>query len=113
MMFRKMAHGWFRTGNVPYNDFIKALLLNDVDAMNDFINEIALETLSSFDIAKSAAKTNMLKRQQYRIRSAMAAFSSAMAEAWLWRRVFSATASQLPEFGQRSPKLLPLHHFNA
>ena len=42
-MFEDMVKGWFGgEGESAYNDFIKALLLNDVDAMNDFMNEIAL-----------------------------------------------------------------------
>lgn len=36
-----------------YNDFIKALLLDDVDAMNEYINRVALETFSSFDTGKN------------------------------------------------------------
>ena len=33
-MFRKMIRGWFQKSNVRYNDFIKALLVDDVDYMN-------------------------------------------------------------------------------
>ncbi len=55
-MFEDMVKGWFGgEGEAAYNDFIKALLLNDVDAMNDFMNEIALLSFSSFDTAKSAS----------------------------------------------------------
>lgn len=36
-----------------YNDFIKALLLDDVDAMNEYINRVALETFSSFDTGRN------------------------------------------------------------
>ena len=55
-MFEDMVKGWFGgEGESAYNDFIKALLLNDVDAMNDFMNEIALVSFSSFDTAKSAS----------------------------------------------------------
>lgn len=54
--FRGFFNGWFGgEGESVYNDFIKALLLNDVDAMNDFMNEIALVSFSSFDTAKSAS----------------------------------------------------------
>lgn len=38
-----------------YNSFIRALLLDDVDAMNEFMNKIALQSFSSFDTAKSAS----------------------------------------------------------
>ncbi len=55
-MFEDMVKGWFGgEGESAYNDFIKALLLNDVDAMNDFMNEIALVSFSNFDTAKSAS----------------------------------------------------------
>ena len=55
-MFEDMVKGWFGgEGEAAYNDFIKALLLNDVDAMNDFMNEISLLSFSSFDTAKSAS----------------------------------------------------------
>ena len=62
MMFEDMIRDWFGAEDVPYNDFLKALLLNDVEAMNEFMNEIALVTFSSFDIAKSAAKSDAPER---------------------------------------------------
>lgn len=41
-----MAKGWFGGGTeTAYNNFIKALLINDVDAMNGFMNKIALHSL--------------------------------------------------------------------
>ncbi len=55
IMFRNMVHGWF-TGNVSdYNDFIKALLLGDVEAMNEYMNRVACETFSFFDTGKRAS----------------------------------------------------------
>ena len=48
-MFHSMIQEWFAKPTVKYNDFIKALLLDDLDAMNDFMNRIARETFSSFD----------------------------------------------------------------
>lgn len=56
-MFARMIRGWFGGRNrQDYNDFIKALLIDDVDAMNEFMNRIALQSFSSFDIAKGAAE---------------------------------------------------------
>ncbi len=57
LMFRKMVKGWFRIDeeDSAYNNFVKALLLDDVDAMNEFINKIALQSFSSFDVAKNAS----------------------------------------------------------
>lgn len=51
-MFRKMIRGWFQKSNVRYNDFIKALLVDDVDYMNEYMNQISLQTFSSFDTGK-------------------------------------------------------------
>ncbi len=51
-MFRKMIRGWFQKSNVRYNDFIKALLADDVDYMNEYMNQISLQTFSSFDTGK-------------------------------------------------------------
>lgn len=49
MMFRSMIRDWFSGEDVPYNDFIKALLLGDVKAMNRYMNKVALATFSYFD----------------------------------------------------------------
>ncbi len=48
-MFQNMVRGWFENSNSDYNDFIKALLLDDVDAMNEYMNRVALSTFSYFD----------------------------------------------------------------
>ena len=50
-MFYGMIGGWFQNNN-NYNDFIKALLLDDLDAMNEYMNRVALQTFSYFDIGK-------------------------------------------------------------
>ncbi len=55
-MLRKMIRDWFRHPAARYNDFIKALLLGDIDAMNEFMNDIALQSFSSFDAAKNASE---------------------------------------------------------
>ncbi len=62
MMFEDMIRGWFSGEDVPYNGFIKALLLNDTEAMIEFMETIALTTFSSFDIAESAAKNDAPER---------------------------------------------------
>ena len=62
-MFRRMVKGWFG-GNteIPYNNFIKALLINDIDGMNEYMNKIALYSFSSFDIAKSVSDDDAPER---------------------------------------------------
>ena len=62
MMFEDMIRGWFGGEDVPYSDFIKALLLNDIEAMNEFMETIALRTFSCFDIAESTAKNDAPER---------------------------------------------------
>lgn len=50
LMFRNMIKGWFaKTSKTPYNNFIKALLLGNITAMNTYMNRVALNTFSSFD----------------------------------------------------------------
>lgn len=52
IMFENMIRGWFAENN-SYNAFIKALLLDDVKAMNLYMNRVALETFSYFDTGKA------------------------------------------------------------
>ena len=52
-MFETMIKGWFQAAG-GYSDFIKALLLGDVDAMNDYMNKVSLQTFSSFDTGGSS-----------------------------------------------------------
>lgn len=53
IMFRSMVRSWFDAASSHYNDFIKALLLDDVKAMNTFMNKITAEMFSCFDTGKS------------------------------------------------------------
>ena len=47
-MFENMVDSWFQIDD-SYNDFIKALLRADVEAMNEYMNRFALSTISYFD----------------------------------------------------------------
>lgn len=49
-MFENMVNSWFQEDD-NYNDFIKALLRADIDAMNEYMNRFALNTISYFDAA--------------------------------------------------------------
>ena len=51
-MFYLMVRGWFDRTKVDYNNFVKALLLGDVKAMNVYMNRVALQTFSYFDTGK-------------------------------------------------------------
>ncbi len=53
LMFETMVHEWFARTDDDYNDFIKALLLGDVKAMNTYMNKVALSTFSYFDTGKN------------------------------------------------------------
>lgn len=55
IMFRNMVRGWFSVNISDYNDFVKALLLGDVEAMNEYMNRVAVETFSYFDTGKRAS----------------------------------------------------------
>ncbi len=50
IMFENMVKGWFAgdTG-IVYNEFIRAMLSDNVRKMNTFMNKVALHTFSSFD----------------------------------------------------------------
>lgn len=48
IMFENMIRDWF-SGNDDYNDFIRALLVDDIKAMNIYMNKVASEMFGSFD----------------------------------------------------------------
>ena len=57
VMFRHMVRDWFSSAASSYNEFIRALLMGDVDAMNEYMNRVARGTFSYFDTAKDAEHT--------------------------------------------------------
>lgn len=54
LMFQRMIHEWFVSVQPDYNDFVSAMFLGDVDAMNEYMNRVALQTFSYFDTGKRA-----------------------------------------------------------
>ena len=56
-MFEDMIEGWFKNYAPAYNDFIKALLMDDVKAMNYYMNRVALATFSKFDTGNRPSET--------------------------------------------------------
>ena len=63
IMFENMVKGWFKdNAQIPYNDFLKAMLMDDVDSMNEFMNDIALVSFSNFDTAKGASSKDAPER---------------------------------------------------
>lgn len=55
-MFRGMVRKWFGGVQSDYNDFIKALLLGDLKAMNKYMNKVTEEMFSSFDVGKKPSE---------------------------------------------------------
>ena len=55
LMFRNMVSGWFAGNLSDYNDFVKALLCGDVDAMNEYMNRVSSATFSFFDTGNRAS----------------------------------------------------------
>lgn len=56
VMFRNMIRGWFSRVTSEYNDFVKALLADDLRAMNMYMNRITMEMFSYFDTGKKASR---------------------------------------------------------
>lgn len=54
IMLKKLIRGWFSPAAGNYNDFIKALLMDDVKAMNLFMNRVAMSVFSFFDTGSGA-----------------------------------------------------------
>ena len=57
-MFRHMIRKWFGRTAKAYNDFIKALLLDDMDAMNDYMSKVAMTMFSYFDTGKNPSEAD-------------------------------------------------------
>ncbi|NBI63725.1 hypothetical protein D3Z38_11815, partial [Clostridiales bacterium] len=56
-MFKRMVRDWFKRDAGNYNQFVKALLLGDLKAMNVYMNKVALATFSYFDTGNRPSDT--------------------------------------------------------
>ena len=56
LMFENMIGDWFTEEESAYGNFKEALLAGDLDYMNRFINQVALQTFSSFDTGKKPSE---------------------------------------------------------
>jgi len=56
LMFEQMIEDWFAEDESAYGNFKEALLAGDVDYMNQFMNQVALQSFSSFDSGKKASE---------------------------------------------------------
>lgn len=55
VMFERMIRDWFAR-NGDYNDFIKALLIDDIKAMDIYMDRVASETFSYFDTGRDPSR---------------------------------------------------------
>jgi len=62
IMFRGMVRDWFKPASSDYNDFIKALLIDDRKAMNVYMNRVAMQTFSFFDSGNRPSKQSEPER---------------------------------------------------
>ena len=62
IMFRNMIRDWFAEAEDDYNDFVKALLNDDVEGMNVYMNQVAFTTFSSFDTGKKPSEKKQPER---------------------------------------------------
>ena len=51
-MFQKMFRNWFTGDGCGYNEFVEALLRDDLEEMNIYMNQVTEQTFSSFDTGK-------------------------------------------------------------
>ena len=56
LMFEDMVESWFPEESSSYENFKQALLLGDLDYMNQYMNQVALQTFSSFDVGKKPSE---------------------------------------------------------
>lgn len=61
-MFENMVSDWFAVVEDDYNDFVKAMFSSDLDAMNEYMNQIACEIFSSFDTGTRVAEKTQPER---------------------------------------------------
>ncbi len=62
MMFEQLIEGWFADYTPAYNAFVKAMLLDDIKAMNVYMNRTALATFSFFDAGNKPSETTEPER---------------------------------------------------
>lgn len=56
VMFAHMVKNWFSKTGGDYNAFIKAMLDDDIEAMNAYMNRISMRIFSYFDVGKKSSQ---------------------------------------------------------
>ena len=62
VMLKKLVRSWFAPSASNYNEFIKALMQDDIKAMNLYMNRIALSVFSFFDTGKKPSEATEPER---------------------------------------------------
>ena len=60
--FDRMIRGWFDQAAEQYNDFVRALLAGDAEAMEAYLSDVALACMSSFDSGTSPSAYSQPER---------------------------------------------------
>ena len=55
LTFLNMVRDWFSPVETDYNDFIRAMLQDNLEEMNGYMNRVALNTFSYFDAGRSSS----------------------------------------------------------
>lgn len=61
-MFIDMFAGWFQDNNSHYNEFVEALLQDNLREMNIYMNDVAASTFSSFDAGNHPSERTQPER---------------------------------------------------
>ena len=56
LMFEDMIFQWFSVARHETNEFVKALISGDIESMNIYMNDVALNTFSLFDTGKKTSE---------------------------------------------------------
>lgn len=62
ILFKRMIDGWFTEFTPAYNKFLQALLSGDLEAMNGYMNRVALASFSYFDVGSSLSEESEPER---------------------------------------------------
>ena len=62
LMFEKMIEDWFSEEDSAYGNFKDALIAGNLDYMNQFMNQVALQTFSSFDTGNKPSEEQKPER---------------------------------------------------
>lgn len=60
-LFLSMVKGWFNERKPEYNEFIRALLKDDLESMNEYMNEITYGIFSYFDTGSGSMRSSCEK----------------------------------------------------